>query len=142
MPLPFLTKTRAKTKASQLTPVGPKPDTSTSETWQGKIQKAKRYEFARGFIPDTITILDSNTRHAVYHLSGGDFDSTPNSTRSRASCIRLRNARTQEILATIQPRRLFRDVVTLHSTASLLPATSKKVRMNCFERTGFLGILR
>lgn len=145
MPLPFLTKTKTL-KASQPTPTqGPNPTLITSETCQSlkTVQKTKRYEFARGFTPDAITILDSDTRHAVYHLSGSDFGDPVRgpSGRSKASCIRLRNARTQGVLATIRPRRLFRDVVTLHSTTASRVA-SKKFRMSCVGRTGLLGVLR
>lgn len=140
MPLPFLTKTKTKdSQPTTPTPTGPNPTLIISGTCQGlkTVQKTKRYEFARGFTPDTIKILDSDTRHAVYHLSG-DLIRGP-SGRSKASCIRLRSARTQEILATIRARRLFRDVVTLRSTTA---SASKKFRMSCFERTGLLGVLR
>ncbi|KXN93058.1 hypothetical protein AN958_10406 [Leucoagaricus sp. SymC.cos] len=97
-----LTLTKSQTSIAS-DPNSPKPSTSYNS-----LPGSRRYEFARGFLPSTITILSGS--EAIYQLSESDTWYT--SRNSRFPSVILREATgNRETLATFHPRLFWSDVI-------------------------------
>jgi hypothetical protein len=94
----------------------------------------KRYEFARGFSPSSITVLENS--HALYHLS----DITSLSRLRSPNNVILKDVQGEKALVTLHPKRFRSDIIKIHTAlgAEDEAANVVEIRLRGFIRTGVI----